>query len=96
VRKELRNGAEGYPVHALRRGYELWRARLHYSGGAGPRSSSGKLHGLLGELSEGSNRAEVGGNGLATTGALRRLWRVVGRSPELRASSGKLGALRRG
>ena len=32
-------------------------------------SSSGKLHGLLGKLSEGSDRAEVGGNGLATAGA---------------------------
>jgi hypothetical protein len=39
-------------------------------------SSSGKLHGLLGKLSEGSDRAEVGGNGLATTGALGRLWRA--------------------
>ena len=36
-------------------------------------SSSGKLHGLLGKLSEGSDRAEVGGNGLATVGALGRL-----------------------
>jgi hypothetical protein len=56
-------------------------------------SSSGKLHGLLGKLSEGSDRAEVGGNGLATAGALGRLWRVAGRSPELRASSGGLGAV---
>jgi hypothetical protein len=59
-------------------------------------SSSGKLHGLLRKLSEGSDRAEVGGNGLVTVGALGRLWRVAGRSPELRASSGKLGAVRRG
>jgi hypothetical protein len=59
-------------------------------------SSSGKLHGLLGELFEGSDRAEVGGNGMSTAGALRRLKRVVGRLPELRASSGKLGAVRRG
>jgi hypothetical protein len=43
---------------------------MHYSGGAGPRL---KLHGLLGKLSEGSDRAEVGGNGLATAGALGRL-----------------------
>ena len=55
-------------------------------------SSLGKLHGLLGKLSEGSDRAKVGGDGLATAGALGRLWRVAGRSPELRASSGKLGA----
>jgi hypothetical protein len=36
-------------------------------------SSSGKLHGLLGKLSEGSDRAEVGGIGLVTVVALRRL-----------------------
>jgi hypothetical protein len=58
-------------------------------------SSSGKLHGLLGKLSEGSDRAEMGGDGLATTGALGRLWRVAGRSPELRASSGEVGAVQR-
>jgi hypothetical protein len=59
-------------------------------------SSSRKLHGLSMKLSEGSDRAEVGGNGLATTGALGRLWRVEWRSPELRACSGKLGAVRTG
>ena len=36
-------------------------------------SSSGKLHDLLRKLSEGSDRAEVGWNGLATAGALGRL-----------------------
>jgi hypothetical protein len=36
ARNELRNGAEGYPVHVLRRVHELRRARLHYSGGAAP------------------------------------------------------------
>jgi hypothetical protein len=35
------------------------------------------------------------GNGLATTGVLGRLWWVEGRSPELRASSGKLSGVRR-
>jgi hypothetical protein len=59
-------------------------------------SSSGKLHGLLGKLSEGSDRAEVGGIGLVTVVALGRLWRVAGRSPELRASSGELGGVQRG
>jgi hypothetical protein len=59
-------------------------------------SSLGRLHGLSRKLSEGSDRAEVGGNGLATAGALGRLWRVTGRSPELRAGSGRLGAMRRG
>jgi hypothetical protein len=59
-------------------------------------SGSGKLHGLTMKLSEGSDRAEVGGKGLATAGVLGRLWQVAGRSPELRASSGKLGVVRRG
>jgi hypothetical protein len=44
-------------------------------------SSSGKLHGLLGKLSEGSDRAEVCGIGLVTVVTLGRLWRVAGRSP---------------
>jgi hypothetical protein len=35
------------------------------------------------------------GKGLATVVALGRFWRVMGRSPELRASSEKLGAARR-
>ena len=58
-------------------------------------SSSGKLHGLLGELYKGSDRAEVGGDGLAMAGALGWLWQVAGRSLELRAGSEKLGAVRR-
>jgi hypothetical protein len=33
--------------------------------------------------------------GLATVVALGRLWRVAGRSPELRAGSGELGVVRR-
>jgi hypothetical protein len=36
-------------------------------------SSLGKFHGLPRKLSAGSDRAEVGGNGLATAGALGRL-----------------------
>jgi hypothetical protein len=59
-------------------------------------SSLGKLHGLSRKLSEGSDRAEVGGIGLVTVVALGRLWWVEGRSPELRAGSGRLGAVRRG
>jgi hypothetical protein len=59
-------------------------------------SSLGKLHGFPRKLSAGSDRAEVGGNGLATAGALGRLWRVAGRSPELWAGLGKLGTVRRG
>jgi hypothetical protein len=37
-------------------------------------SSLGRHHGLLRMLSEGSDRAEVGGNGLVTVGAVGRLW----------------------
>jgi hypothetical protein len=59
-------------------------------------SSLGRLHGPSRKLSEGSDRAEVGGIGLVTVVALGRLWRVAGRSPELRAGSGRLGAVRRG
>jgi hypothetical protein len=59
-------------------------------------SSLGKLHGLSRKLSEGSDRAKVGGSGLATVGALGWHWQVAGRSPELWAGSGKLGAVRRG
>jgi hypothetical protein len=59
-------------------------------------SSLGKLHGFPRKLSAGSDRAEVGGNGLATAGALGRLWRVAGRSPELWAGLEKLGTVRRG
>jgi hypothetical protein len=59
-------------------------------------SSSGKLHGLSRKLYEGSDRAKVGGGGLITVGILGRLWWVAGRSPELRASSGKPGVVRRG
>ena len=59
-------------------------------------SSLGRLHGPSRKLSEGSDRAEVGESGLAMVGALGRLLRVAGRSPELWAGSGKLGAVRRG
>jgi hypothetical protein len=58
-------------------------------------SSLCKIYGLPGELSEGLDRAEEGGKGLAMVVALGRLWRVPGRSPELWASSGELGVVRR-
>jgi hypothetical protein len=58
-------------------------------------SSSGKLHDLLEDLSEGLDRAEEAGKRLATVVALGRLWRVAGRSPELWASSGELGVVQR-
>ena len=59
-------------------------------------SSLGRLHGFSRKLSKGSDRAEVGRSGLAMVGVLGRLWRVAGRSPELRAGPGKVGAARRG
>jgi hypothetical protein len=59
-------------------------------------SSLGKLHGLPRKLSTALDRAEVDRNCLVTVGALGRLWRVTGRSPELRSGSGRLGAVRRG
>jgi hypothetical protein len=59
-------------------------------------SSSGKLHGLLGKLSEGSVRAEVGGKGFGHDGcprvALGGRGEVAGAAGEL----GRLGAARRG
>jgi hypothetical protein len=58
-------------------------------------SSSGKLHGLLGSYPRAQIERRWAGKGLATMVALGRLWRVAGRSPELRASSGELGAVRR-
>jgi hypothetical protein len=53
MRKESRNGAECYPVHVLRRVHELRRARLHYSGGAGPRLKLGKASRPLDEAIRG-------------------------------------------
>jgi hypothetical protein len=58
-------------------------------------SSLSKLHGPTRKLSEGLDRTEEDRKGLATVVALGRLWRVAGRSPELRAGSGKLGVVRR-
>jgi hypothetical protein len=56
-------------------------------------SSSGKLHGLLRKLSEGSDRAKVGGKGFGHGGRPR-----AGHGEVARAASwlGRLGAVRRG
>jgi hypothetical protein len=56
-------------------------------------SSSGKLHGLLGKLSEGSNRAEVGGKGFGHGGCPRAA--LAGRG-EVAGAAGELGKVRRG
>jgi hypothetical protein len=56
-------------------------------------SSSGKLHGLLRKLSEGSDRAEVGGKGLGHGGRPRAA--LAGRG-EVAGAAGELGRVRRG
>jgi hypothetical protein len=56
-------------------------------------SSSGKLHGLLGKLSEGSDRAEVGGKGFGHGGCPRAA--LAGRG-EVAGAAGELGKVRRG
>jgi hypothetical protein len=55
-------------------------------------SSSGKLHGLLGKLSEGSDRAEVGGKGFGHGGCPRAA--LAGRG-EVTGAAGELGRVRR-
>jgi hypothetical protein len=54
-------------------------------------SSSGKLHGLLGKLSEGSDRAEVGGKGFGHGGCPRAA--LAGRG-EVTGAAGELGKVR--
>jgi hypothetical protein len=56
-------------------------------------SSSGKLHGLRGKLSEGSDRAEVGGKGFGHGGCPRTALAGHG---EVTGAAGKLGRVRRG
>jgi hypothetical protein len=55
--------------------------------------SSGKLHGLPGKLSEGLDRAEVGGKGVGHSGCPQAALAERGRSPELRASTRELGVV---
>jgi hypothetical protein len=56
-------------------------------------SSSGKIHGLLRKLSEGSDRAEVGGKGFGHGGCPRAA--LAGRG-EVTGAAGELGRVRRG
>jgi hypothetical protein len=56
-------------------------------------SSSGKLHGLLGKLSKGSDRAKVGGKGFGHGGCPRAA--LAGRG-EVTGAAGELGRVRRG
>jgi hypothetical protein len=56
-------------------------------------SSSGKLHGLLGDLFEGLDRAEEGEKGIGHGGCPRAA--LVGRG-EVAGDAGELGRVRRG
>jgi hypothetical protein len=82
-----------YPFHVLQRVHELRRARLHYSGGAGPRLKLGKASRPPGEAIRGLGSSGGGrdwfGHGGRPRGAL------VGRGEVARAM-GELGKVRRG
>ena len=56
-------------------------------------SSSGKLHGLPGKLSEGLDRAEVGGKGVGHGGCPRA---ALAERGEVAGAAGELGRVRRG
>jgi hypothetical protein len=75
----------------LRRVHELRRARLHYSGGLLLFSSSGKLHGVPGKLSEGLDRAEVGGKGVGHGGCP---WAALAERGEVAGAAGELERVR--
>jgi hypothetical protein len=74
-------------------GFRIRRARLRYSGGGVLDSSSGKLHGLLVELSKGFDRAEEGGKGFSHGGCPRAA--LAGRE-EVAGAMGKLRGVWRG
>jgi hypothetical protein len=93
VHKELRNGAEGYPVHVLRRVHELRRARLHYSGGAGPRLKLGQASRPPGETIRGLG-SSGGGRGWFGHGGRPRA--ALAGCGEVARAAGKLGRVRRG
>jgi hypothetical protein len=95
MRKELRNGAEGYPVHALRPGYESGERDCTILVGWSSAQARASFMASWGSYPRARIERRWAGKGLATVVALGRLWRVAGRSPELRVSSGKLGASRR-
>ena len=56
-------------------------------------SSSGKLHGLLGKLSEGLDRAKVGRKGFGHGGCTRS---ALAGCVEVAGAAGELGGVRRG
>jgi hypothetical protein len=71
-------------------------ADLTVLAGQGLGSSLERHRSLSGKLSKVSGEVGVLQEWLATVAGLRRRRRVTGRLPELRAGSGKLGAMRRG
>jgi hypothetical protein len=77
----------------LRRGSDLRRARFRYSGGAVQAHAS--FTASQGSYPKAWIEQRRAGKGLATVVALGWLWRVAGRSPELWASPGELGVVRR-
>jgi hypothetical protein len=93
VRNELRNGAEGYLVHALRRGYELRRARLNYSGGVGPRLKLGQASRPPGEAIRGLGSS---GGGREWSGHGGRPRAALAGRGEVAGAAGELGRVRRG
>jgi hypothetical protein len=93
VRKESRNGVEGYPVHVLRRVHELRRARLHYSGGAGPRLKLGQASRPPREAIRGLGSSGGGREGFGHGGSPRVA--LAGRG-EVAGAAGELGRVRRG
>jgi hypothetical protein len=91
--KESRNGSVVYPVHVLRRGYELRRARSHCFGGAGPRLKLGKASRPLEEAIRGLGSSEGGREWFGHGGRPRAA--LVGRG-EVAGATGWLGKARRG
>jgi hypothetical protein len=82
-----------YPVHVLRRVHELRRARLHYSGGAGPWLKLGQASRPLGEAIRGLGLSG-GGRGWFDHGGRPRA-ALAGRG-EVAGAAGELEKVRRG
>jgi hypothetical protein len=82
-----------YPVHVLRRVHELRRARLHYSGGAGPRLKLGQASRPPTEAIRGLGSSEGGRDWFGHCGRPRAA--LAGRG-EVAGAAGELGKVRRG
>jgi hypothetical protein len=66
VHKELKNGAEGYPVYAHRWSGEVWRLWTGFSGEANSDSLLGELHRGVHSLLRGLNGVGKGSVGRST------------------------------